>query len=52
MSRYVSDTHALHWYLKNNPKLSNSVHALFQAADTGIYQIVIPGIVLVEFISP
>lgn len=50
MSRYVTDTHALHWHLVGNPKLSATAQQIFQAADRGQHQIVIPGIVLIEFI--
>lgn len=50
MSRYVSDTHALHWHLVSNPKLSATARQIFQAADSGTSQIVIPGIVLIEFV--
>lgn len=50
MSRSVTDTHAIHWHLKGNPKLSAAARAIFEAADAGAHQIVIPGIVLVEFV--
>lgn len=50
MSRYVSDTHALHWHLVGNKKLSATAQQIFQAADTGAVQIVVPGIVLIEFV--
>lgn len=50
MSRYVTDTHALHWHLKRNPKLSMTASTIFQDADLGRAQVVIPGIVLVEFV--
>lgn len=50
MSRYVSDTHALHWHLTNNPKLSTRAARIFQAADAGYDQIIVPGIVLIEFV--
>jgi PIN domain nuclease of toxin-antitoxin system len=43
MSQYVSDTHALHWHLVSNSKLS-------PGADRGVNQIVVPGIVLIEFV--
>ncbi len=39
MSRYVSDTHALHWHLTSNPKLSTRAARMFQAADAGYDQI-------------
>ncbi len=50
MSRYVTDTHALHWHLVGNPKLSATAQQIFQAADAGVVQIIVPGIVLVEFV--
>ena len=33
MSRCVSDTHALHWHLVGNKKLSATAQQIFQAAD-------------------
>lgn len=50
MSRYVSDTHALHWHMVSNPKLSPTARQLFQEADAGMHQIVVPAIVLIEFV--
>ena len=50
MSRYVSDTHAIHWHLVGNAKLSATAQRIFQEADTGEHQIIIPGIVLIEFV--
>lgn len=32
MSRYVSDTHALHRHLAGNPKLSTMARQIFQVA--------------------
>ena len=32
MSRYVTDTHALHWHLVGNPKLSATAQQIFQAS--------------------
>jgi PIN domain nuclease of toxin-antitoxin system len=50
MSRYVSDTHALHWHMVSNPKLSPTARQLFHEADAGMHQIVVPAIVLIEFV--
>lgn len=50
MNAYVTDTHALLWYLSNDPALSASAFDLFRQADTGMTEIVIPSIVLVEVI--
>jgi PIN domain nuclease of toxin-antitoxin system len=50
MSRYVSDTHALHWHLVGNNKLSATARRIFEEADAGMHQILVPGIVLIEFI--
>ncbi|MCG8349572.1 MAG: PIN domain-containing protein [Chloroflexales bacterium] len=46
----MSDTHAIHWHLAGNPKLSTTTRQIFHAADAGTHQIIIPAIVLVEFI--
>ncbi len=48
MSRFVTDTHALYWHLSGDQRLSLSAQRIFQHADTGHYQVHIPGIVLVE----
>jgi PIN domain nuclease of toxin-antitoxin system len=50
MSRYVTDTHALIWHLTGNSKLSVKAKDIFQNADTGMHQIVIPSIVLIEMV--
>lgn len=50
MSRYVTDTHALIWHLTGNSKLSAKAKAIFQNADVGIHQIIIPSIVLIEMV--
>lgn len=50
MSRSVSDTHALHWHLVGNTKLSATARQIFEATDRGQHQIVIPAIVLIEFV--
>jgi PIN domain nuclease of toxin-antitoxin system len=50
MNTYVTDTHALLWYLSNDPSLSTSVSDLFRQADAGVTAIIIPSIVLVEVV--
>lgn len=48
--RYVTDTHALYWHLTKNPKLSKKAKKIFQEADDGLHQVMIPGIVLIEMV--
>jgi PIN domain nuclease of toxin-antitoxin system len=48
MNAYVTDTHALLWYLSNDLALSALALDLFRQADTGLTEIVIPSIVLLE----
>jgi PIN domain nuclease of toxin-antitoxin system len=50
MSQYVTDTHALCWHLTGNPKLSAKAKKIFQEADSGVHQILIPSIVLIEMV--
>ncbi len=45
---YVTDTHALIWYLQGSLRLSPLVHAIFSQADLGEATIIVPTIVLVE----
>jgi PIN domain nuclease of toxin-antitoxin system len=47
---YVTDTHALLWHLANDPTLSAPVADIFRQVDTGLIEIVIPSIVLVEVV--
>ncbi len=35
MSNAVTDTHALIWYLEDNPKLSNAANDVFEQCDRG-----------------
>ncbi len=35
MSDYVTDTHALIWYLENSPRLGSQARAAFDACDQG-----------------
>ncbi len=48
MSDYVTDTHALLWHLTADARLSVAAQSIFTDADTGVHQIHIPSIVLVE----
>lgn len=48
MSDYVTDTHALYWYLTASPKLGANAHAAFLAGEQGQTLIYIPSIVLAE----
>jgi PIN domain nuclease of toxin-antitoxin system len=47
---YVTDAHALLWHLSHDSALSAPAADLFQQADMGTVEIVIPGIVLVEVV--
>ena len=48
MSDYVTDTHALYWYLTASPKLGVNAQAAFLAGEQGRALIYIPSIVLAE----
>lgn len=50
MSRYVADTHALHWHLSDDKRLSTTARRLFQQADAGEHQMLVPGIALIEMV--
>lgn len=50
MKRYVTDTHPFIWFLTENKHLSRHARKVFQSADGGWDQIVVPSIVLVEAI--
>lgn len=50
MQKYVTDTHALLWYLFRSKRLSSKATAIFNAIDAGQGQIHIPAIVLVEIV--
>ena len=50
MSQFVTDTHPLIWHLTSKDGLSNKVQQTFSEADTGLHQILIPGIVLIEMV--
>lgn len=48
MSRFVCDTHALVWHMMASRKLSTKARRVFQNAESGRAQILVPSIVLVE----
>jgi PIN domain nuclease of toxin-antitoxin system len=50
MSRYVTDTHALYWHLTGDARLSLAARQVFSEADTGLHQILVPGIALIEMV--
>lgn len=50
MSQYVTDTHSLIWHLSQPRKLSTKIRRVFQEADQGQAQILVPSIVLMEVI--
>lgn len=50
MSQFVTDTHPLIWHLTRKPRLSANAQTVFMEADSGIHQILVPGIVLIEMV--
>jgi PIN domain nuclease of toxin-antitoxin system len=50
MSQYVTDTHSLIWHLTQPRKLPSKIRRVFQEADQGQAQILVPSIVLIEVI--
>ncbi len=50
MSDLVTDTHALIWYLEDNPNLSGAANQAFEECDRGEITIYIPTICLVEIV--
>jgi PIN domain nuclease of toxin-antitoxin system len=50
MSEYVTDTHALHWHLTGDARLSSTARRLLAEADAGLHRIHVPSIILVEMI--
>lgn len=48
MNFYVTDTHALFWYLINSPLLGPGASAVFDEADNGKALIYVPAVVLAE----
>jgi PIN domain nuclease of toxin-antitoxin system len=47
---YVTDTHALVWYMTNDPKLSQAARGIFESADEVQASIVIPCIIFFELL--
>ncbi len=50
MSQYVTDTHALYWHMMEDARLSPKIKKIFDEADSGLHEILIPGIVLIEMV--
>lgn len=50
MALYVTDTHALVWYLSGSPLLSVAARSAFDEVTTGVSQVNVPAIVLAELI--
>jgi predicted nucleic acid-binding protein len=50
VNAYVTDTHALLWYLTADGQLSATCRDIFEAADRGEVKVWIPGISIVETI--
>jgi predicted nucleic acid-binding protein len=47
---YVTDTHALIWYLNGSQRLGAQARAAFDSASAGASQIVVPVIVFAEIV--
>lgn len=50
MNQFVTDTHPLIWHLVSDHRLSKYAGKVFNDADAGLVQVLIPGIVLVEMV--
>lgn len=50
MSRYITDTHALIWYLAGSSRLGNAARLAFESAIGGDSVIYIPAIVVAELV--
>ena len=48
MKRYVTDTHSITWHLARDRHLSRRARKIFESADEGHVQVLVPSIVLVE----
>ncbi|HEY0722445.1 MAG TPA: PIN domain-containing protein [Pyrinomonadaceae bacterium] len=48
MNFYLTDTHALYWYLVSSPSLGAGAGSAFDEADNGLALIYIPAIVVAE----
>lgn len=51
MATYLTDTHALLWYLTDDTRLSRSANTIFEETELGKHLIIIPTIVLVECVD-
>ena len=47
---YVTDTHAIIWYMADDPKLSTTAKRIFEEADSGQDYILIPCIIFFELL--
>ena len=50
MNRYVTDTHALIWYLVGSSRLGHKARVAFDEAVAGNAQVIIPAIVIAEMV--
>jgi PIN domain nuclease of toxin-antitoxin system len=50
MKRFVADTHSITWHLAGDRRLSRRARRIFESADEGYAQVLVPSIVLVEAI--
>lgn len=50
MKQYVTDTHALLWYLTDDKRLSKAARRVFEEGEQGRAEILVPSVVLVESI--
>lgn len=48
--RYVIDTHTWHWYLQDAPQLGPGARAALKLVELGHAQLLLPAIVLAEFV--
>lgn len=49
-ARYVIDTHTWHWYLQDAPQLGPGARAALKLVELGQAQLLLPAIVLAEFV--
>lgn len=47
---YVADTHSLIWYLYASPRLGKAAHAAFESVGRGEARLIVPAIVIAEFV--
>ncbi len=50
MALYVTDTHALLWYLGGSARLSAAARAAFDEAASGTSQVIAPAIIIAELV--